>query len=224
MWHAGPDYRAPNVTLDAGLNRPARYHDFSCALHLLLMIYGRETPKSVVEFTPHGFRHVQATAGAPLAAQGVVKNEALEALGHWEKGSKMPARYDAASCVTELQTRKTITDVLKTGWRPAEDGSLPVPATPAVDRMACPSTPITAMVAPQIHAVTAEIKGLTKTPEVAARMMVLNTQRKKLHLVAPPSTASMCGWWRCGTAAEPARNAVFGIIGGGAKCTRCFSN
>ena len=42
----GPDYivKAPNVTLDAWLERPAQYHDFPRALHLLLMIYGGRTP------------------------------------------------------------------------------------------------------------------------------------------------------------------------------------
>ena len=60
----GPDYlvKAPNSTLDGWLNRPATYHDFSRSLHLLLMVYAGETPETVVNFTPHGCRHVQVTA------------------------------------------------------------------------------------------------------------------------------------------------------------------
>ena len=103
----GPDYivRAPNVDLTAWLRRPAEYRDFARAYHLLLMVYGGESPSSVVEYTPHGCRHVQVTAGAQLAAQGIISEQSLESLGQWERGSKMPKTYDSASCVSELQTR-----------------------------------------------------------------------------------------------------------------------
>ena len=130
----GPDYiiLAPNVTLDVWLPRPAEYRDFSRALHLLLMIHGGENPESVTDFTPHGCRHVLVTAGAQLVSQGLLETSSLETLGHWEKESKMPGKYDSASCVTELQTRSVIAETLRTGWRPSADGSLPVPATPAL--------------------------------------------------------------------------------------------
>ena len=221
----GPDYivRAPNSSMDAWLERPARYDDFARALHLLLMIHGGETPESVIEFTPHGCRHVQVTAGAQLAAQGVITNKSLESLGQWEPGSKMPARYDSAACVTELQTRKTITDVLKTGWRPAEDGNLPAPATPAMARTGAPGTPSNAMVAPQIQIAKVEReKSEEEMPRRATTIMALNTSRKRFHLVAPPAVTSVCTWWTCGTVEKPAWNAKFGVTTGGDKCRLCF--
>ena len=139
----GPDYivRAPNATLDGRLNRPAQHQVFSRALHLHLMVHGGETPDSAIEYTPHGCRHVQVTAGTQMASQGLLADASLECLGHWETGSKMPRRYDAATCVAELQTRMTISDVLRTGWRPAADGSPPMPATRNVDLRSCPGTP-----------------------------------------------------------------------------------
>ena len=140
----GPDYivRAPNVGLTAWLRRPAEYRDFARAYHLLLMIYGGESPSSVVEYTPHGCRHVQVTAGAQLAAQGIISEQSLESLSQWERGSKMPKTYDSASCVSELQTRKVIADTLMAGWRPAMDGNLPLPPTPA-QQSTTPMTPTT---------------------------------------------------------------------------------
>ena len=121
----GPDFviLAPDATLDAWLPRPAEYRDFGRALHLLLMLYGGESPKSVVEYTPHGCRRVMVTAGTQLVAQGIHKKSSLETLGHWEKGSRMPGLYNSASCVTELQTRSVIAETLRTGWRPSTDGN-----------------------------------------------------------------------------------------------------
>ena len=63
--------KAPNVAMDAWISRPAAYSEFSRSLHLLLMVYGGETPQNVVEFTPHSCRHVQVTAATQLAAQGL---------------------------------------------------------------------------------------------------------------------------------------------------------
>ena len=40
---------APNATLDGWLKRPAQYQDFSRAYHLLHMVYGGESPQSVIE-------------------------------------------------------------------------------------------------------------------------------------------------------------------------------
>ena len=42
---------APNATMDGWLKRPAQYQDFSRAYHLLLMVYGGESPQSVIEYT-----------------------------------------------------------------------------------------------------------------------------------------------------------------------------
>ncbi len=139
----GSDFvlRAPNVTMDQWLGRPAVYHDFHRALHVLLMVYAGESPDRVVEYTPHGCGHCKVSAGAQLAAQGVITDAALESIGQWEKGSKMPGKYDSASCVTELQTRSVIAETLRTGWRPSADRSLPAHATPALERTMMPRTP-----------------------------------------------------------------------------------
>ena len=222
----GPDYlvKAPNATLDGWLNRPATYHDFSRPLHLLLMVYAGETPETVINFTPHGCRHVQVTAGSQLASQGLLTDRSLESLGHWEKGSKMTGKYDAAACVTELQTRKTISDALSSGWRPAADGCLPAPGTPAMQHMAFPGTPKCAM------APTTPAMGVSNTYAVEATpstnstvpMTVINVQRNSAHRVKPGSKLSICAWWTCGSVDQPAANARFGLIGKATKCTKCF--
>ena len=132
---------APNSALNGWLRRPARYADFSRAFHLLLMIYGGESPNTVIDYTPHGCRHVQVTAATQLASQGLMSDAAIEVLGHWEKGSKMPRLYDSSARVTELATRKTVLDAFRSGWRPASDGNLPAPATPAASLSRIPGTP-----------------------------------------------------------------------------------
>ena len=112
-----------------------------------LWFMAAKNPQSVIEYTPHGCRHVQVIAGTQLASQGLIGELALESLGHWGKGSKMPRLYDSARCVTELQARKAISDALRSGWRPASDGNLPMPATPVGILTPSPSTPgITAKV------------------------------------------------------------------------------
>ena len=82
------------------------------------MVYGGEQPGSVVEYNPHGCSHVVVTVGAQLAAQGILSDASLECMGHWEKGSKMPRLYDSEAAVTELQTRQTIVDAYRGGWKP----------------------------------------------------------------------------------------------------------
>ena len=222
----GPDFlvKAPNATLDGWLNRPATYDDFSRSLHLLLMVYGGERPETVIEYTPHGCRHVQVTAGTQLASQGLLTDRSLESLGHWEKGSKMPGRYNAAACVTELQTRKTISDALRTGWRPAADGCLPAPATPALQHIAFPGTPPPTM-APGTPAF--EVKKTSSTASTTLThpslpMVVVNTQRNMAHRVKPESRVSLCAWWTCGSIDQPAANLVFGRIGSTKKCLKRF--
>ena len=73
---------APSVAMNKWLRRPAFYSDINRALHLLLMVYGGETPETVVDYTPHGCRQVHVTAATQLAAQGLVSDAALEMLGH----------------------------------------------------------------------------------------------------------------------------------------------
>jgi hypothetical protein len=222
----GPDYivRAPNIGLTAWLKRPAEYRDFARAYHLLLMVYGGESPSSVVEYTPHGCRHVQVTAGAQLAAQGIISEQSLESLGQWERGSKMPKSYDAASCVSELQTRKVIADTLLTGWRPAMDGNLPLPPTPA-RQSSVPLTPTT-MVRSDVTEEAVAVPSLA--PEVdplttqTTAGVVVNTRRNMAHRVLPNSIKSTCSWFTCGTKIAPRPGAVFGKIGKAKKCRACF--
>ena len=89
----GEDYllNACNTTMDAWLPRPAEYDDFRRALHFLLIKYANKSPEEAVGYAPHGFRHVLIVAGQQLRSQGVVDQEGLEALGHWEPGSRCPA-------------------------------------------------------------------------------------------------------------------------------------
>ena len=222
----GPDFlvKAPNAALDGWINRPATYDDFSRSLHVLLMVYGGESPETVIEFTPHGCRHVQVTAGTQLASQGLITERSLESLGHWEKGSKMTGKYDAAACVTELQTRKTISDALRTGWRPAADGCLPAPATPAMQHIAFPGTPIRAMApsTPATEVMKADAAEATSSTQSTSPMTVVNIQRNRAHRVKPGSRLSLCAWWTCGSIDQPAANARFGQIGNAKRCTKCF--
>ena len=214
--------RAPNSTLDRWLSRPATYADFNRAWHLLLMVYGGESPQTVVEYTPHGCRHIQVTAATQLAAQGLLGDTALEAIGHWERGSKMPRHYDTAKCVTELQARKSVTDAVRSGWRPAEDGNLPMPATPAMQSGPCPGTPN--LLSGRMRSIAES--NVQKTDVVVAvaakKVMVLNTQRRRVHLVDTTKKTSVCGWWSCGSRVEPAWNADFNASMVETKCSRCF--
>ena len=201
---------APNVTLDEWLPRPARYNDLSRALHLLLMVHGGESPDSVIEYTPHECRHFQLSAGRQLAQQGVIGENALESLGHWERGSKMPALYDSASCVGELNTRKRICDALRTGWRPASDGELPKNLADYSQAAAMPES---------VEATPAA------APLVAnGACRVYNSKRNRIHANRPPSTKSICGWWVCVTSSEPSQYASFSSFPSGATlCRSCHT-
>ena len=207
--------KAPNAAVDAWINRPATYSDFSRSLHLLLMVHGGESPRTVVEFTPHSCRHVQVTAATQLAAQGIISEAALETLGHWEKGSKMTRLYDSERCVTELQTRTLVASHMRGGWRPAVDGELPMPATPANNITVCPATP---RVPAEPSVADDEV---FRTPIPSSRI-VLNTQRNRVHLVKPPSVKSVCTMWTCGTPLIPSRNAKFEGPMTAKKCSVCF--
>ena len=214
--------QAPNVAMDMWLPRPAEYRDFSRSFHTLLMTYGGETPASVIAYTPHGCRHVQVTAGTQLAAQGLMTDAALECIGHWEKGSKMPRHYDSEACVTELQTRRTVTSAYRSGWRPSKDGCMPTPATPAMSMGAAPMTPMAMapmqVVAASENSSSSAMSAVSKS--VATR--VFNKQRNKFHVVVPPNIKSRCSFWTCGSRETPAANADFEYDGPGTKCIKCF--
>ena len=128
-----------------------------------------------------------------MASQGLLTESSLESLGHWEKGSKMPRHYDSAACVTELHTRKTVSDVLRSGWRPATDGNLPGPATPAGERIACPGTPAQSVPIPVAKILQAELDDRAMTATPTAALVVVDTRRNKAHKVTPPSIVSSCG-------------------------------
>ena len=223
----GPDYliRAPNASLDRWLDRPARYADFSRALHLLLMVYGGETPSTVVDYTPHGCRHVQVTAAAQLVSQGLLTDAAVEVLGHWGKGSKMPRTYNDAACVTELATRSIVLDSFRSGWRPAANGSLPAPATPAMVRNTIPGTPLTTIATQRAERSSdtgAKVNDRVNPTTHTKVLTVVNTRRKMAHRVRPPSVTTTCGFYTCGSALNPTQNAVFGPVGKAVMCTACF--
>jgi len=206
--------------MDKWLPRPAEYRDFSRCFHTLLMIYGGETPASVIAYTPHGCRHVQVTAGTQLAAQGLMTDSALECIGHWEKGSKMPRHYDSEACVTELQTRRTVTSAYRSGWRPATDGCMPTPATPAMSLCAAPMTPV-AMTPMRTVAATVFVSGSeSSTSSTRSATRVFNKQRNKFLMTVASSVKSRCS--TCGAKEKPAVNADFDYNGPGTKCTACF--
>ena len=224
----GPDFlvKAPTVSLGRWLNRPAEFADFDRALKLLLMVHAGETPETVVEFTPHSCRHVQVTAGSQLAAQGLVTDKSMETLGQWEPGSKNAKRYDSAACVSELRTRATISDAIRSGWRPVEDGSLPVPPTPGACVYGAPATPkMVTMPATPSAMVKATSEGVdagsVSTGQVTT-YTVVNVRKRKAHCATSTSKRSICNWFTCGTIAEPAAGASFGDIGTAEKCAICF--
>ena len=189
------------------------------------MIHRGENPESVIEFTLHGCRHVQVTAGAQLASQGLSEKSSLDILGRWEKGSKMPERYDSASCVTELQTRTTIAEALRTGWRPSDDGSLPAPATPTLEHL-MPGTPGAIRTVKSAPVVTCPPTPLgsneTEQREAPRTLVVVNTQRNMAHRVMLPDRVSICRWYTCGSPDQPAPNAKFAPVGNARRCTVCF--
>ena len=169
------------------------------------------------------------TAGTQLASQGLLENSALETLGHWEKGSKMPVVYNSAACVTELQTRSVIAEALRSGWRPASDGNLPAPATPMMERSTMPRTPTATVAVPKAAAKTSEeapqeVKAEATQADAPKIVVVVNTQRKMAHRVRLPSERTLCIWFTCGSPARPAHNAEFTAVGSNKRCFKCFNS
>ena len=125
----GPDFvlKAANNAGDEWTDRPAEYGDVRRMLHLMLIMYMGVEAEVAVTFNPHGFRHVLVTAGQQLKSYGVVKEEDLERLGHWVKGSAMPRNYDVEAGVSEMSVRVALLQQIRQGWRPAGEGCLPSP-------------------------------------------------------------------------------------------------
>ena len=147
---------------------------------------------------------------------------ALECIGHWEKGSKMPRHYDSEACVTELQTRRTVTSAYRSGWRPATDGCMPSPATPAMSLYAAPMTPAAMTPIRMVPATVNVSEPEISTSSTRSATRVFNKQRNKSHMTVPPSVKSRCSFWTCGAKEKPAVNADFDYNGPGTKCTACF--
>jgi hypothetical protein len=76
--------RAVTATMDGWLDRPAEYADIRRALHLILITFLGIVPQEAVTFNPHGFRHIMVSIGQQLRPFGIVSEEDLERLGHWD--------------------------------------------------------------------------------------------------------------------------------------------
>ena len=50
-------------------------------------------------------------------------------MGHWAVKDKMPGVYDATRHTTELIYKKFVVDNIVAGWRPVDDGNIPLPAS-----------------------------------------------------------------------------------------------
>ena len=102
----------------------ASYPDLNHALRAMLVTQCGLSSQAAAMQTPHGFRGVLNAAGQPLRRQGHVDSEGLESLGHRQRGSMMPGKYDAAGGVSELDTRIVIVGTSLEGGAPARDGDL----------------------------------------------------------------------------------------------------
>ena len=219
----GPDFtlNATNNAMDSWLPRAAEYGDFRRALHLLLVTYARLPADTAVEFTPHGFRHVLIIAGQQLRQEGLVQAEGLESLGHWEPGSRMPRAYDTESGVTELGTRHVISEAIRTGWRPVDEGSLPV-AVVVSDRGQLP-----------LHQRGKRLRdardegrssGADGSPYRGVLVPVGHRRRQRVHFVEPPAVTTVCGWWSCGSGLDPSPDSIWTGVGslGFPQCRGCL--
>ena len=186
---------APNGALDDWLPRPATYSDLRRSLHFLLVVGCGMSVDDAITYNPHGFRHILVTAGQQLKSLGLMVEGEIEVLGHWDKGSSMPAKYDSAAGVTELKARSTILSAFRSGWRPAEDGE--VPRHP--------------------HASSSSTLVCSQDPSI----VVINSISGRAHRVMPGCSRTICKWWTCGTPDLPAKDAVFGRVGTD-LCKHCF--
>ena len=116
---------APNSAYDGWFERPAEYHDLRRALHFILHCHCGMELRKAVEYNPHCFRHFMVESGQQLRSLKLCSEGDIEKLGHWKKGSAMPDSYDNASGVSELQARHFVSNALRSGWVPAEEGELP---------------------------------------------------------------------------------------------------
>ena len=127
-------------------------------------------------------------------------------MGHWERGSSMPALYDSQSGVTELSARSSIVCALAKGWSPAKNGEL---SSKYSKECVIESKPVNFTMSSKTSKLC---KRATKNPmgSVKGLVVVAHSKRKSLHYVDVSSSVSVCRWWKCGTISNPSRFALFG--------------
>ena len=134
--------------------------------------------------------------------------EGMESLGHWERGSSMPALYDAQSGVTELSARSTIVSALAKGWSPANNGE--IAAKYSVESVV-ESSASKYKISNLATDLCKSRKRKTDVP-VLGLLVVAHTKRKRIHYVSESSTHTLCRWWECGSSDAPGKFAVFGEL------------
>ena len=202
-------------------------------------------PQEAVTYNPHGFRHVMVGIGQQLKPFGVVSEEGLERLGHWEKGSAMPRRYDSAKGVTELRARSALLHEVRYGWRPAAEGSLPLaPHSAAQSKRGrasgcaepslahprwssgVPSCAASVVTDPggggrsRSRSVTDRSRPL---PDSGGRISVGHLKSRRIHVVLSGSDKTVCNMWTCGNRDAPVAAARFDDIPSHwTECRNCF--
>ena len=184
---------ACSSSMDSWINRPAEYADVRRGLHIILMSQCGMSSSEAVSYNPHGFRHLLITIGQQLRTLGLVCEADIERLGHWEKDSQMVRRYDTSAGVSELSTRATLLRTVREGWRPAANGSLPMPLPMT------PGAPVALKLIPQ-------------TPRPPSYVRVGHIAKRRVHRASDMQRVTVCGMWTCGSRASPAPQSLFDCV------------
>ena len=117
--------------IDFVLLAPEGWHSFlevpcsySRALNTMRLVLIRFTGMSIdiaVLMTLHSWRHWYATATRQLQ----LPDDQQTAVGHWSKGSDMPATYDALNNSLEIAAKKQILRAVLRGWNIVPAGMFP---------------------------------------------------------------------------------------------------
>ena len=99
---------------------PPAYCDMEMMYHYILMNEMKLSATQAAEYSIHGLKHFLITAATQLE----VERTAIEKLGHWHHGSKMPDKYNQSKCVQELVCRTKIQKQFAAGWRPVGGSEL----------------------------------------------------------------------------------------------------
>jgi len=126
----GSDFVLNGASTDGGkwLTRIAEHRDANAMYQMLLTLdpIGMSVEEASLH-NFHGLKRLYPTMGIQLKAVGSITDErGIERLGHWSKNSDMPEAYNSESCVAELHTRSVIANAIRSGWKPAEFGCVPV--------------------------------------------------------------------------------------------------